>query len=130
MGQYYLVVNLDKEQYIHPREFGDGLKLMEFGASANGTMTGLALLLADGSTNSDDSLIGSWAGDRIVIAGDYADGGRFIPAHVQDHELQELADEVFTKGLDCSAGVNIHILARRRFEDISAKVAKNVRDST
>jgi len=23
--------------------------------------------------------VGSWAGDRIVIAGDYADGGNFVP---------------------------------------------------
>jgi hypothetical protein len=83
MGQYYKVMNLDKKQFLHPHKLGDGLKLMEFGCSANGTMTALALLLADGNgrgggdMRSDSRLIGSWAGDRIVIAGDYADEGKW-----------------------------------------------------
>jgi len=40
-------------------------------------------LLADGNNrgggdlHSDHPIIGSWAGDRIVIAGDYADKGKF-----------------------------------------------------
>lgn len=83
MGQYYLIVNLDKKQYLHPNRCGDGLKLLEFGCSANGTLTALAVLLADGNgrgggdLHSDHAAIGSWAGDRIVIAGDYADEGKF-----------------------------------------------------
>ena len=83
MGQYYLIVNLDKKQYLHPHHCGDGLKLLEFGCSANGTLTALAILLADGNNrgggdlHSDHPIIGSWAGNRIVIAGDYADEGKF-----------------------------------------------------
>lgn len=79
MGQYYYVINLDKKQFLHPHRFGDGLKLLEFGCSSNGTMTGLAILLADGNNrgggdlHSDKPIIGSWAGDRIIISGDYAD---------------------------------------------------------
>lgn len=79
MGQYYYVCNLDKKQFIHPHKFGDGLKLMEFGDSSSGTMLGLAALLADGNgrgcgdLRSDNPIIGTWARDRIVIAGDYAD---------------------------------------------------------
>jgi hypothetical protein len=46
MGQYHLVVNLDRKEFIHPHRFGDGLKLLEFGCSADGTLTGLAILLA------------------------------------------------------------------------------------
>lgn len=46
MGQYHWPINLDKKEYIHPHKFGDGLKLMEFGVSGRGTMTGLAVLLA------------------------------------------------------------------------------------
>jgi hypothetical protein len=83
MGQYYLIVNLDKKQFLHPHKCGDGLKLLEFGCSANGTLTALAVLLADGNNrgggdlHSDHPVIGTWAGDRIVIAGDYADEGKF-----------------------------------------------------
>ncbi len=85
MGQYYLIVNLDKKQYLHPHKCGDGLKLLEFCCSANGTLTALAILLADGNNRgggdlrSNHPIIGSWAGDRIVIAGDYADEGKFTP---------------------------------------------------
>jgi len=87
MGQYYKVCNLDKKEFLNPHAFDDGAKLMEFGASSEGTMTALALLLADGNgrgggdfpTTTDNGIVGRWAGDRIIIAGDYADGfaGRF-----------------------------------------------------
>ena len=46
MGQYYIIVNLDKKQFIHPHKFGDGIKLLEFADSTPGTMTALAVLLA------------------------------------------------------------------------------------
>ena len=84
MGQYYRIVNLTKKQFINPWSFGDGAKLLEFGCSSTGTMTALAVLLADGNNrgggdlHSDDPVIGSWSGDSIVIAGDYADHGKFL----------------------------------------------------
>jgi hypothetical protein len=78
MGQYFLVVNLDKREFIHPHAFGDGLKLAEFGRSGDGTMFALAVLLSDGfRERGDDPVIGSWAGDRVVVTGDYAAAGRF-----------------------------------------------------
>jgi hypothetical protein len=46
MGQYHYPVNWDRKEYLDPNTFGDGLKLLEFGSSANGTLTGLAVLLA------------------------------------------------------------------------------------
>ena len=85
MGQYYVIVNLDKHEYLKPHDFGEGAKLMEFGASGCGTMGGLAILLSDGNgrgggdCQSDSPLIGSWVGDHIVIAGDYADVGSHVP---------------------------------------------------
>jgi hypothetical protein len=99
MGQYYYPVNIDKREFIHPHKFGDGLKLLEFGCSGSGTMTGLAILLCDGNGRGGGDLmyhgegagqygspvqdkhpiVGSWAGDRIVITGDYADAGKFVP---------------------------------------------------
>jgi hypothetical protein len=82
MGQYFYVVNIDKQQYLHPHHFGDGLKFLEivFGQK---TLAGLALLLSNGNgrgggdARSSHPLVGSWAGDRIVIAGDYGDPGKF-----------------------------------------------------
>ena len=84
MGQYYKIVNIKKKQYISPYIFGDGSKLMEFSMSANGVLAGLAILLADGNgrgggdLHSENDIVGSWSGDNIVIAGDYADDGKFV----------------------------------------------------
>jgi hypothetical protein len=89
MGQYYYIVNLDKRQFLHPHKFNCGLKLLEFGDGGM-AMTGLAVLLADGNNRgggdlrSDNPIVGSWAGDRIVVAGDYADDGKFLPQDADD----------------------------------------------
>ena len=82
MGQYHIIVNLDKKQYIQPWDFDNGAKLMEFGASGWGSAANaLCVLLAEqsaqggrggGDMRYDNGLVGSWAGDRITIAGDYA----------------------------------------------------------
>lgn len=104
MGQYHYVCNMDKKEFLHPHTMGDGLKLMEFGPSAHGTMLGLALLLAcsngrgggdfriwndpyddgrkvEGLVPEDNDLaeavIGRWAGDRIAIIGDYSETDDF-----------------------------------------------------
>ncbi len=115
MGQYYYIVNIDKHEYLHPHKFNDGLKLLEFGCSANGVMTALAILLSDGNGRGGGDICvtgpvsdlgklkhhqrvdhkfeskgksyetrvpkisGRWAGDRIVISGDYADANHLLP---------------------------------------------------
>lgn len=99
MGQYHYVANLDKKEYIHPHVLGDGLKLMEFGCSAFGTMTATALLLAcsngrgGGDWREDNGdVVGRWAGDRIAIIGDYAKDGDF-PGFKADSSDNPWADE-------------------------------------
>lgn len=106
MGQYFYVVNLDKRQFLHPHTLGDGLKLFEV-ACGNGTLRALHLLLADnagdclreggrcgGATEVGKRLVGSWAGDRIVVAGDYAPPGRF-PGVDDDENVHNVASEAF-----------------------------------
>jgi hypothetical protein len=84
MGQYFKVVNITKKQVMKPLLFGSGSKLMEFSSDRMSIMQGLAILLADGNgrgggdLNSENPIVGSWAGDQIVIAGDYADEGKFV----------------------------------------------------
>lgn len=79
MGQAHMVVNLTRKEFIFPHNLGDGYKLMEFG-HGGGTMLALAVLLAasckggargGGDIDSQDRLIGRWAGDKIAIIGDY-----------------------------------------------------------
>ena len=108
MGQYYKIVNIKKKQYITPHTFGDGAKLMEFSMSANGVLAGLSILLADGNgrgggdLNSNNSIVGSWAGDNIVIAGDYADTGKFVK--IPEQNLYEVCiaegEDISLKVLD------------------------------
>jgi len=82
MGQYYVIANLDKKEYLLPHDFGNGAKLMEFGLDSFGVMSGLAILLASSNGCGGGDLFieegspwewvpGHWAGDRVVIAGDY-----------------------------------------------------------
>ena len=113
MGQYYRIINLDKKEFLNPYAFGDGAKLLEFGASGSGEMCGLAILLADGNGQGGGDLfvpedapesvknaVGSWAGDRIVISGDYAEAGRFIEGEktlyqmCKDGEFKDISDLV------------------------------------
>ena len=106
MGQYYKIVNIKKKQYITPYTFGDGSKLMEFSMSANGVLAGLAILLADGNgrgggdLHSENDIVGSWAGDNIVVAGDYAEAGKFVKEPEQN--LYEVAS---SEGEDISLKV-------------------------
>ena len=114
MGQYYKIVNIKKKQYITPHTFGDGSKLMEFSMSANGVLAGLAILLADGNgrgggdLHSENDIVGSWAGDNIVIAGDYADDGKFVK----------------------DADKNLYHIASIEGEDISIKVLEALFDDS
>lgn len=94
MGQYHLTVNIDKRQYLHPHKFGEGLKLREFSIKSN---LGEALIVLLASSNGQGGgdldtenldkeeidLIGSWAGDRIVVVGDYDERFRFVPEEFQ-----------------------------------------------
>ena len=120
MGQYYKIVNVKKRQYLNPHMFNDGMKLMEFGMSAGGTLTALAVLLADGNgrgggdLHSDNDIIGSWAGDPIVIAGDYADQGKFLPADKSDQTLYSVCED---EGEDISAKVLDALMEDRWFRE-------------
>ena len=44
MGQYHIIVNLDKKEYLHPHNFNDGLKFLEFVNS--GTTLAMCVLMA------------------------------------------------------------------------------------
>ena len=103
MGQYFLVVNTTKREFLHPHKFGDGFKLMEFGCSSLGTMTALALLLRQSSETGggdwtpehyggENELVGSWVGDSLVIVGDYDESGLFDTAL---NDYRDISSRIF-----------------------------------
>jgi hypothetical protein len=80
MGQYHTTYNLDKEEFIHPHRIDNGLKLYEQVGWIGSTSTALFALLANsngrgGGDFPQHDLIGHWAGDRILVQGDYAEPG-------------------------------------------------------
>lgn len=138
MGQYYRIVNLDKREYIEPWTFGDGAKLMEFGASMCGAMTGLAVLLADGNgrgggdLESERPIIGSWAGDRIVIVGDYVDPGKWMATYgFTKDELLATAQKAYTKNYQAADHVNLYhaVEYSDKFTDVSDLVIEAMSDA-
>lgn len=76
MGQYFEVVNVDKREYFHPLDIGDGCKLGELAHGLSATV--LALLIASPHNGYERPypFAGRWAGDRVVVLGDSA--GAFL----------------------------------------------------
>lgn len=88
MGQYYKAVNPQAQEYLSPHACGDGAKLMEFGQSGGGMMSALAKLLT-----LSESVRGDWVGAPVVITGDYADEGSFLPPGMSKINLYTAASE-------------------------------------
>ena len=100
MSQCYVIVNLDDREYLTPHRFGHGASLKEIDQGP-GVMTALALLCSDGNgrggndfyANDRDldqtailaKIAGRWAGKRIVVARDYGDPGKFVPAYKDEN---------------------------------------------
>lgn len=116
MGQYFKVINLDKKQFLNPHEFDSGLKFLEFAGRGDNIMMGVAILCSAGTggggadMDSASPLLGSWAGDRVIIAGDYYDDRELLPE-------------------GAPADVNLYGLACGEFEDISSGVAALVAEA-
>lgn len=129
MGQYYKIVNLDKKQYLYPHRFGDGIKLIEFSTSRFGTLMALSILLSQGNgrgggdIRSEHPLVGSWAGDRIVAAGDYADEMEFV-----DEKDIERWKENYTKENEevPKHKPNLYEIAAYVFKNISEEVVEAI----
>jgi len=69
MGQYFLSVNLDKQEFVSPTDYNSGLKLTEHSWLYNPMVGAIVLALTP---------FGPWYRDRIVWAGDYMDEGLFL----------------------------------------------------
>ena len=95
MGQYHKVYNVDKKEYIHGHRISNGLKLLEQVGWMRSTSTALFLLLANSNGRGGGDapyhpMIGAWAGDRIVIQGDYVEEDD--PGYISSEQLEYYTD--------------------------------------
>lgn len=116
MGQYFRLLNLDKREYVDPWDVGGVAKLWEW--CANNQCRVIPFLLRQssegggGDIQEDYSLAGHWAGDRVVLVGDYDDSKLFDIAekefmniskqlvkefndfiHIKDYQLEDRVKE-------------------------------------
>ena len=103
MGQYFLIVNPAKRQFLDPSSFGMNPKRSGMMQGLPGFAVGL-LVSDDLKEGGPTGLLGSWVGDPVIAAGD--DLGRPDPAGIStSSELQP--------------DRNLNGLAREEFEDIT-----------
>lgn len=96
MGQYHLLVNVDKREYLDPSSIGLGVKQWEHQAHAQWPMFGslgdamyLLTMTSPARGGGDMPLTevsGRWAGDRVMVVGDYTEDGD-LPAEFMGAEL-------------------------------------------
>jgi hypothetical protein len=83
MGQYHIIVNLDRQECILPSSLDSGLKAWEQIANLPSTPQALYVLLmcSNGRSGRDlrapepqgERIYGRWTGERIAVVGDYAE---------------------------------------------------------
>src|SRR5687767_9563240 len=93
MGQYFTLINLDKREFVHAHQIGNGLKIGEQTGWDYSTETAGLLLL--GKPSQAHPLVGRWHGDtRVGFVGDY--GGSQAIGDVPLHdELKDRAEELY-----------------------------------
>lgn len=82
MGQYHLIVNLNKREYIDPITLGGGMKAIEQLLNPSTTPAAMFMLMVcptprGGGDLRRSDVAGRWHGDKVVIVGDYAQDGDF-----------------------------------------------------
>ncbi len=81
MGQYHKLVNLDRKEQVQPYNLGLGAKQYEQ-TGENGSLSDALYLLVmtspargGGDWESFPELSGRWAGERVIVLGDYTEDG-------------------------------------------------------
>lgn len=106
MGQYHVLVNVDKREYVNPRSIGLGVKQWEhsshpefptYGSLADAmyilTMTSPA---RGGGDMPGSKVSGRWAGDRVMVVGDYTKDDD-LSAEFLGSDLYNQAQETYTE---------------------------------
>ena len=82
MGQYHILANWDKKEWVDPHKIGLGLKQGEQIGNFHASMGDILYLLVaisngrgggDVPTEGLEETLGRWAGDRVLVVGDYSE---------------------------------------------------------
>ena len=79
MGQYHVLVNVDKKEMVVPHGLGLGLKQYEHIGEFNGTLADAMYILMmtsparGGGDFPSTNISRRWAGDRVLVLGDYTE---------------------------------------------------------
>lgn len=73
MGQYFILANLDKKEYLSSHMMGSGSKEIEI--CANYGLANVAMFMMAMGDTDGGAVRGRWAGDRVVLVGDYDKSG-------------------------------------------------------
>jgi hypothetical protein len=101
MGQYHILVNIDKKEVVLPHDIGLGSKQYEQSGFEGSLADAMYLLSmsspADGGGDFPmvEGVNGRWCGDRIVIVGDYTKEGA-IPGVLDSETLYSIAISNYT----------------------------------
>lgn len=75
MGQYFLVVNTDKKQFIDAWKFGEGVADLQAVSGYHAQALALLTCRMDEVRDTAGNLLGSWSGDQVFAAAEYASTG-------------------------------------------------------
>ena len=110
MDQYFKAVNVSKQEVVCPWCLNGGARLREWAANPQGTIFILLLRKSDQGGGGDiheatfetepEALVGRWAGDNVVLVGDYDSSGLWEQSKRYRNISRELAD-VWNRFMDC-----------------------------
>ena len=101
MGQYHILVNIDKKEVVIPHDIGLGARQYEqtgVEGSLSDAMYLLSMSSPEGGGGDFPEVIdvsGRWCGDRIVVVGDYTRADA-IPGFLDSDSLYEIAIRNYT----------------------------------
>lgn len=97
MGQYFVIANLDRKEYIHPHRLGSGAKLWELAVNPIAGVFPFLLRQSSegggGDVRFESVHAGRWAGCRVVVVGDYDDSKLYRQVQ-EDAEWKEISAEI------------------------------------
>ena len=104
MGQYFILANLDKKEYINPHNLGGGLKFWEWCANNPARVVPFLLRKSSegggGDIQFESKVAGRWAGDRIVLIGDYDKSKLYDRVSKTFKEISKLVRPDFNKFIE------------------------------